>query len=237
VSSPIEQLQADLHGRIVSLDELSGVFVALARPRDKNETLLIETKLDQALGILKGANGKSGAAMIVQMPVVTVPNPDLPGPRLVAKVTVRVMENPLINMGGSGTQLSAETLGLEILNKCHMWQRSNHATVTADAEAMVPVLEDKAVIAYDVTLTQPLGLAPVANTLRPSIAVAGYEITLTCGETARIYYTTDGTFPGPSNPAAGEYTAAVTLQGACTVRAAAFAAGKPGSPILEQSIT
>jgi hypothetical protein len=66
----------------------------------------------------------------------------------------------------------------------------------------------------------------------------GETITLTCATVgASIYYTTDESFPGPSNPAATLYTVALAPVDGQVLRAAAYAPDYLGSHVTQATIT
>jgi hypothetical protein len=77
-TSALERQQLDIAARLESLAEFATVPVTVIRPRSEGEALQIQTTLDQALAGLVQKGGKSGAAVIVQMPTATVPERNVP---------------------------------------------------------------------------------------------------------------------------------------------------------------
>ena len=226
----LEQLQLDISGRLDSLPAFEYVPVRSVRPRDEEEALQIQTELDQTLAGLLDKNGRSGATVIVQMPTLDVRNPDIPGPDLEVTTVVRVMENPLINMGASGSRLSAETLGLAALGGLHLWDPGS-GVLYARGRAMEPSLDFEGLIVYDVLISSRLGLSTSPTAPEPRAEVYGDQAALTCGlEGAEMRYTLDGSFPGPS---ATLYTAPLDLTGADLLRAAAYKDGLLPSSVTE----
>src|SRR2546429_212563 len=100
--NPLQQLQLDIFGRLAAADYFADISIYLIRPRSKQEAVLLQTGIDQVLGGLKKKNGKSGVACRVEMPYVDVEKPEVPGPYIAIVATIRVIENPLINMANTG---------------------------------------------------------------------------------------------------------------------------------------
>lgn len=64
------------------------------------------------------------------------------------------------------------------------------------------------------------------QTAQPTISVSHNQVTISCSETATIYYTTDGSTPTTSSQ---QYTGAFSINGNTTVNAIAVASGKTAS--------
>jgi len=240
-TSTIEQLQLDIAGRLESLDNFSTIPVTVIRPRSQAEALQIQTTLDQALAGLVQKGGKSGAAIIIQMPTADVPESNVPGPQMEVTIQVRVLENPLVNMAPeTGTLRSAEQIALDVLNALHHFDPGTSGSpLFVDKKAIEPNNDFPGKVTYDCYIRTRQGLDPAARVAPVTISKAGAlpstVVTLASSTVgAAIRYTLDGSFPGP---AATLYSAPFTQPTAVTVRAAAYLTGKQGSDITETKIS
>lgn len=242
MSSILERLQLDIAGRLDSIDSFSGIPVTVVRPRSEAEAVQIRTEIDNTLAGLLQKNGKSGAAVIVGMPDMDVPDLDIPGPFLELTVKVRVIEAPLINMGASGTQLSAEQIAINILSALHQWDTgSSGSPLYADKKAGEPNNEYPGKVVYDCMIKTKHGIDPEIKVEPVSIAwnsaLPEARVTMSCIRPgAAIWYTLDGSFPSSGNTSATLYQGSFNLASAATVRAAAYLAGMHGSDITQLEI-
>lgn len=249
VSDPLTALQNDVYHALRSEPGFRFAQIVLQRPRDEGEAVLIQQAVDGALAgfvyadnqILNGAGtdaekaaqiaaeGKAGLCIEVIVPDGEVPNPEAPGPQLEAVLHVKVTENPLVNFGARGTELTAEQCSLDILSAFHHWNREG-MTLTADKKALREN-EDDSAISYSVVFRQKIAMPKQLRAAAPAITYSGGNVTLTAESGAAIYSTTDGTPPMPSNPLASLYAAPFAASAGVTVRAAAVVSGKTVSPI------
>jgi len=213
--SVLEQLQLDIGARLQAHPYFAdaGVAVFVMRPRfDANgnptTAVMINNNINSILsGVgVAGINGKIGAAMMVELPVADVPHQDSPGPDLRFGYSVRVYENPLMNMGANGTNIGAEDLSLALLNLLHLWfiQRVGSALV-AEKKPMIPNKDflSKGLVVYDNYLSIRMALKGPAKTPMPGISgdsTSGINIYGPTG--ASVYYTLDGSYPWSGNPTA-----------------------------------
>jgi hypothetical protein len=80
--------------------------------------------------------------------------------------------------------------------------------------------------------------AAAAKCALPEITAPGRTVSLsTTEEGTGIYYTTDGSFPGPGNTGAALYSAPFRVGSGTVVRWAGYAAGRLGSDAGEATIT
>jgi hypothetical protein len=240
MSSQLEQFQTDCAARLSAEEYFEDVSLFVVRPRSAAEALLLQTKLEEALSGKAFTGGKCGVTCTVQMPAATVSEPDLPGPVFDASIVVRVTENPVINMGATGTGKSAEDVALAVLGALHQCVMEN-LVITAAKEALKPQSEGLASgkVVYDCNFSRRLTLTPQQKVAQVSITASGVlpdvGVALACAtEGAEIYYTTDGSYP---TPAAGIAYAPFTVTAACKVRAAAYLAGFSGSNLAALNIS
>lgn len=204
--SVLEQLQLNV-GAIIQADPFfADVVVNIWRPRAALSAMMIQNKIDQAL---TGIAGK-GVTAVVLMPFIEVPYPDAPGPDLRVIVKVQFIENPLINMGATGTQVSVEdyTLMLLAIDQQRFFQNIG-AAMTVDREAAVPIgsYEAKNYTAYELKFNIRMGIAGPYRTPMPVISGDASGVVITGAAGATIWYTTDGSYPWSGNPSAKVYGA------------------------------
>ncbi len=237
--SILERLQLDIAALLNSLDEFQYIPVLILRPRSSEEALLIQTKLDQSLAGLTQKNGKAGVCVIIQMPTADATNPDIPGPRFEVTIEIKVFENPLINMGAGGTQLSAEEVSLAVHNSLQQFNLGiTGAQMFPAPKAIEPDLSflDKGRIVYNANIKTRFQLVPPSKCMAPAIGGNSASMTLSSATPgATIYFTTDESFPSAQN-SAQEYTDPVAVTPGARVRAAAYLDGKHGSDVTAQII-
>jgi hypothetical protein len=226
--SPLQQLQLDIFGRLSGADYFSDIALYLIRPRSRQEATLIQTNIEKALAGMEKKNGKAGVACRVEMPFIDVEKPELPGPYTAIVATIRVIENPLVNMSSAGTEKSAEDIGSEVLSELHHWVPWGSGNIQralfAERRALEPVDEliAEGKIAYDATLRTRREIAPEPRADMPTITVATGTITIASMASSQTYYTLNGSFPWNGNailysvpftaPASGSQVRAVTYK-------------------------
>lgn len=234
--SPLERDQADFASRLNASPYFVDVGVYAFRPRANLAATAIVGGIEAALNCLKTKAGKGGAAVTVLMPTVNSPEGSTPGPDLEERITIRVQELPLINLGAQGTMKSAESIAFEVLGLFHLVQVGGNVWY-ADTDAIQPNLEFAPKITYDVTLRRRITLgAPLRSAMpmiEPEEVDAPVEVTITAAPGATIYYTTNGNYPAPGIEGAVEYTGPFTLTTSALVRAVAYEANKQPSNVAQ----
>lgn len=254
----LQKLQRDIEGLLESapagtrLAMFQYIPVQVMRPRVKEDgsvedAVMITNAIESALAGFTEKNGKAGLTAIVMMPDLGVPKEleRVRGPMVQINVTIRIVEEPLVNMGPTGTGIPAEQCGLDTMAALNGWNpgRMQHALRARERGAMVEVaLKDKpGQVCWDVelyaqyhVLPSPAADAPVIST---SGALPAVEVSLTApDEEAQIFYTLDGSFPHAGNAAASLYEAPFQVEAAATVRAIAFLANHLPSDVSELDI-
>ncbi|MFH0981474.1 MAG: FN3 associated domain-containing protein, partial [Planctomycetota bacterium] len=195
----------------------------------------------QALKVLAvTADGRRpGACVIVLMPTADVQDPNVPGPQLGVSFTIRVIENPTINLGDDGTNKSAESLALFIARALHgLAIEGQFSTLYGDRDVLRPG-DEKDLVSYDVTVHARLGQNPESKCAAVALAAAGGNFTATCTTSgSEIWYTTDGSFPfrgliGKQVSTALLYTGSTAHEADVLIRAVAYASGSLPSDIAE----
>ena len=224
--SQIEVLQYALAARNDSDAFFDTIGVYLARPRANLTATQIIAAIQKALACLTPKNGKGGAAVLWGMPTVTCIGNNAPSPHLKATIIASVYENPLVNMGTSGTLQSAESIGQRLLLLCNQFRPvSLVSPVVVARQAMLPVQDDK-IVTYNTYFETDLPQDSVETVFPPAFAfdAGAGTLSITCPLTpAAIYYTTDGSYPSPANPiGATLYAAPIPYAAGTEVRAAAY---------------
>ena len=125
----------------------------------------VENELARGLGVLTGAGGKSGVAIVIMTPKLVVDHPNKPGPYFdTCELRARVMENPLVNQAAGGTQKTASEVALVIAGYLH------HQKIAGSGECItcqaVNVVADQFFpdyLIYEVTLKTAFGLKRITE--------------------------------------------------------------------------
>jgi hypothetical protein len=236
----IEQIQPDIFNKLAS----EPYFAAISLFQIRRERF--QSEIDEALSSATfdpGQSGKlPGATIEVLMPTIKTNLVNAPGPVVTLEQRLIVKENPAINLAAGGVNLTAEEIAVEILQTLHQFYLGGICQALYPApEAIVSNGGFPDLVAYDVVLRATFNLTPPERTGCPLPPTeAGLTLTFTppaSDPDATIYYTTDGSFPGPGNASAVSYTVPFTVAGGTIVRWAAYLAGKLGSSTGMATIT
>jgi hypothetical protein len=104
----------------------------------------------------------------------------------------------------------------------------------AAPDALSPNRDFAPLVVYDVKLLANFPLQPMPKLAAPTISAPGLTVTLAGAGT--IYFTVDGSLPGPGNPAAHTYLTPFAVTAGTVVRAAAYAPNFLGSDVLMATI-
>ena len=244
MSAVIEQIQPDAFNKLASEAYFSTISLFMIREER------FQSKINEALSedtFDPGQSGKKpGVTIEVLMPMIRS-RPDLingPGPVVMVEQRFIVKENPQINLATGGVGLTAEEVCVQILQTFHLFQALGNSQAFYPApECIVPNHDFEHLVAYDVVLMAVLDLEQIQQTGTPSLAEnSPLQVTLTNAASdpdAAIYYTIDGSFPGPGNSTAIEYTEPFTVAADTLVRWAAYgiASGELGSICGSATIT
>ena len=207
MSSPLEQLQNDVEHCLLSLTQINTVAITAVRPRSAGAAAQIQTKINNTLAGLELRNGKNGTAIIIGMPVLANVNPNLYGVKGDLILELSVIENIMVNEGANGTGFTAESLAYQLAQMIPQMNFAPFGQLLADKQLITPrpeaVMEKR--IEYRVRLSVLSHAAPFPKCDTPRITQGGGNITIS--GTGDLWYTTDGSFPGPGNGAAVLYSA------------------------------
>ena len=222
------QMQADGAGALLSDGRLGSVNVVQYRK------LRAQSEVDASAIYAVPRNGKAGAGVLMEMPTLVVPKPNLPGPSGQFVVTCVALEEPNMNMEPTtGTLVSAEDIAQIVLEILHGLVIEGVGALYADERPIVPADEFAGLVGYRITLRLASLRPQTERVATPTIVEQGLQVTFACATAgAAIYYTMDGSFPGPGNPEALRYASSFTMTGA-VLRWAAYLAGMVGSNVGE----
>ncbi|MDE2099110.1 MAG: chitobiase/beta-hexosaminidase C-terminal domain-containing protein [Patescibacteria group bacterium] len=221
------QLQNDVTNALLCAENLETVQVAQYRK------LRMQSVIDLSSIWMNPRNGKVGCGLLVEMPTFDVTAPNLPGPEGDLGLTVVVLEEPNINMEPtSGSQIAAEEAAQWVLDTLHGLLIDGVGALYADRNAIREASEFTGVVAYRVAFRVKALRPQTGRVATPTITETNLEVTFTCNTPgATIYYTTDGSFPGPSNPAAIQFDGNLFTFSGSALRWAAYAPGLVGSNV------
>ena len=167
---------------------------------------------------LAGRNGKVGAGILLQLPVADPDHDrsDVPGAQMLVKLPIDVLvKDDLSLVLSNGANITAEqivTIVWLLLN-----QYLNQAVGSGNwyVEGFDPIEDRKGAYGYQLVLAVRAAHDQPDKCDAPIATFAGGNCTLTVQHAgAEIYFTTDGSFPGPYTPPAGYPANTATLYAA-----------------------
>jgi hypothetical protein len=232
----IQDLQDDVYNRLLEDPFLAEVSVHNER---KGEIL---DGIVKSLGTFNARGGKIGAAIVVLAPSASAEYSEMIDSPMSIGTSVRVLEAPIFNSGENGTGLSALVIARRIYRIFHLYTPHGLSTpFIPGSPTIFPVDDPVAPLAYEVRFQATeagYDLAPKVNTptIQPwsndGTPVPVAEVGVECAtEGASVYYTTDGSHPGPGNVNSTLATAPFSVTQPLKVRAAAFKTGSLPSDV------
>lgn len=229
-------IQTDAAGRATADSYFSDITIITDRVKD------IATEINKGLGLVKAKGGKVGACVLVKQVVASDEAANAPGGPMNVELEFLVMENPVLNLGASGTQKHCLAIArrLHRIFK-HYYAHGHHTPLMPMRPCIVPTVVDIAPVAYSVRFQTRE--SDIRNTeyvkvamplIAPNTGEGGTVVTLSCTTDAQIYYTLDGTHPRSGNGVLYAAPITIPLAGA-TLKAVAYKAGYIASD-LNQAI-
>jgi hypothetical protein len=230
------QLQQDVCDKLNS--EAAFEYLAVATLRRH----VIQSEIERRLAHLTGKNGRKGCGLTVRMPSIQGIQPNVAPAQGEVLVAVDVVENPEINFNPGGTQVTAEEAARAARTALHQFAIEGKILLFQDEKAIEPLAglekEFPGCLGYRVLLRGRMSEAAAAKCALPEISAPGQTVSLSATEEgAAIYYTTDGSFPGPGNAVAALYAGPFAVASGTVVRWAGYLAGSLGSDAGEATIT
>jgi hypothetical protein len=245
MDDPLLEIHRDI-AAYLRMDAVIGTLPVLdARTEVDEETGeggAIQDLIERALaeGGLKGFEGKAGMAVVVLMPDVEPDSQVSPGPQVIVVCGVRVFENRILNEGANGFGVTASQAALRIARALHLWAPSGAAALTP-AKSFIKDLSVPNEEGFEVAFQMSLGLDPLARASQPGIAGVtegdGARVTMSHAGPGEIYYTTDGSMPGPLNAAAVLYDEPFLIEESVRLRAITVAEGLLPSAVSDAQLT
>lgn len=234
----LDKLTADIAGKLEGDQNLSDVPVMTERRGD------LDNEVKRRLGALKGADGKFGACIIVQAPVIKITKANASIPLLEAHLSILHVENSAINFKPFGTQKTAAALTLISAHTLWFHRPTPFAQLLVPSDPFIdPVEHTNADVAYALGYHCALNVEGIPPRL-PVLTMAVDQVVCPAVFTishpnsdAQIYWTMDDSYPRPGNPQATLYTEPFTIHEPCHVRAIARLLGSMDSSVVSQTIT
>lgn len=232
----IEKLQQDITDKLKSESDLASINIVSLR------RLHLSSEHEQALAWAtpRTEGGRVGACIIVGMPTIDVPDPNVPGPQMDVVIPISAIEEPVTNQDAAiGTEETAEELIIRVLQHLHLWASGARGIgAYGEGRSIVPNTDIEGLVRYDAFIKGRLPSAGLGRVATPDITEDAGTVTITCATIgAAIYYTTDGSFPGSGNSAATLYSAPVAADTGTVILSAAYKAGMTGSDVAKDTIT
>ncbi len=237
----LTRLQDDVFAVLANTPGLADACILVDNAGD------IENAVARALQNLTLANGKRGLAVIIMLPEITQAQKNLPGPPMLGKLELQVIEQVLINRdAANGTLVRSSVAALRVLGALHL-QLLGDLLLYGDTEPVKPLPVKAGHVSHVVSLHYRLDQVLLTQKCADVAASVGTPVsgvtpvTLTCATAgASIYYTTDGSYPAPTHAAALVYATPIGLLSTDvgkTFRSAAYAADCNPGNALEFIIT
>lgn len=187
----------------------------------------------------EGGDGRTGIGVIIEKPGFVVNAPNLPGPEGYITLQLLILEDRLTNLGPTGgTGVAADQLAQMLMDALHWHQMEGFGQLFCDNNAMVAATDFEPLVGYRVNFKVRMPRAQTEKVAQPTISESENEVTLACATTdAEIYYTTDQSFPGRSNPGATLYTAPFSVEVGDIINAAAYKDGLSPSHLIQATVT
>lgn len=169
---------------------------------------------------------KTGACCIVLMPNIPETEGESPGPSITIEFGVQVIEaRAHNNLASVGTRKPAEQIAANVLNLLHLYSPFHLGQVLVSSKTPIAAFDTGVAgwTSYIVTVRMQTGFTRTNKVGNPSSSSGGGLITLTCATPdAAIYYTLDGSYPGPANANATLFTVPFNPGAAPLLRAVAY---------------
>jgi hypothetical protein len=231
MSDLLDRIEADIYGILSAAPDLALAKILRA------DAGLTEADVAQALVTLTGEE-KNGLGIVILPAEVVSAEKNLPGLPLRIMASIQVIEAVLINRGATGTGIKSSAAALGVFAALHQ-QRIGNRALYGDGNPVEAVPAREGYVSHMVTLYSENNADNGAGRVRDlefSLDGNGDLLITTATAGADIYFTTDGSFPGPSNGAATLCAGPLAIADGMTIRACAFLSPLNPSGISEVRI-
>ena len=228
----------DIYHRLLGDESLATVPVLI----DDEATMESREAVDRGPRNYRDDRWTGACVVVASVAVVGVDTGNTPSPVLDVAVVLEVLEDVLINEGDSGTGMNAGQLVARVVQSLHMTHINDRFTglQLPETGAVAELLTDDAGLRGYAVRFEGSGAAfnTVATVNPVTASVAAGLMTLSCTTSgAAIYYTTDGSYPGPGNAEADLYSEPFAVTSGTMVRTAATKAGmNPSKYVLSVEV-
>jgi hypothetical protein len=228
----IHDWQREVADRLGSDGYFEDIPVFTERKRD------LESEVERALGTLKSKGGKMGLAVIVQGVVGSDKMSNVVAVHLSLELSVLVLEDVKLNGGAEGTGKSCLDVAVRVMEVLKLYQAYGLGSPLMPLDpALVPTGDFAPRIGYQVRFGVEDGGRVATRVLPPRVVPNGGAagpVRMYCDSAlAQIYYTLDGSYPGPGNEDAVLYEGvAVDVEEGQVVRVGAVADGAMPSDVI-----
>lgn len=200
----------------------------------------IESRVKQKIGTASPASGKSGLVVLVLFPEITEVEKNLPGPPVLVSVQIQTIEQTTLNRGTNGTGLRSSSAAVECLRALSQHQTGNFQLYAAPSPVKPVQGIATGYSSHSVTLLARFEIEPAPKVLGVSPSLNGSDelvlVTATTG--AAIRYTTDDSYPAPTNPDSYLYESPIAgLAIGTIVRSAAYKTDLNPSDVVRLTIS
>ncbi len=228
----IDLFQDFVVGRIASDPLFADVLIVEVR---KGEAV---TEVLQRLSGERETDGKKAGAIVYILLPRLKPKTEESGPQYEVRNAVQVAEYPKLNNAPNGLQKSSRLLSQKIDQLFHQWVIAGRAVMV---ESVEPLSEEDGLVGFMHTLLWEAGQPRPVQCLAPGVDQEADVLGLNTPEDGvTIYYTFDGSFPGPSNADAQRYDGPIGgVNGGQILMAAAYAddGSRNGSDVIRYKTT
>ena len=189
-------------------------------------------------------NGKTGSGILIGLPAADPTDDELGGLQAVARVPITILNKDDVALViSNGSRLTAEEIVYYTWQALHQFLNQQIGAGNWFVSGFDPIEDKKGAYGYLLELTVRTPGTEPAKCANVITTFAGGQATLTCATAgATIYYTTDGTFPGPYTLPEGQpantsvqYNAPFVAATGTVILAAAYAANRYGSDVWAET--
>lgn len=240
------QAHFDLADRLAHDPYFAAIKVISEYPRTQQPGAFAVNQIEQLTSVIRG----NGAGFLVMLPSLTT-SPDRtnsPGPTMTVKFSGLAFTNEIIVSSSAGLRIRTTAIIDRARKLWHQFTalRAYNTLgivdiaperMTGAPKELADQLREIGFYSWGIEAVCLLSLDKGVQTPMPAINPKSGAVpqTVTLSGSGAIWYTTDGSYPGPANGFAAAngtlYTAPFTVATACTVRAVAYAVNQLASDL------